>query len=340
MRWLTAGESHGECMLALIEGLPAGLAVDADFINQELSRRQQGYGRGARMGIEKDTARILSGIKNNRTLGSPVALLVPNRDCSIDDLPGFTAPRPGHADLAGMHKYDFEDGRCVLERASARETVARVAAGALCKLFLRELGITLRSRTVSVGGCTNRAAQRKRIDRARKKGDTLGGIFEVIAEHLPVGLGSYVQYDRRLDARLAAALVSIPAVKGVEFGLGFAAADRYGSQAHDRIYYQEGRGYYRRTNNAGGLEGGMTNGQPLVCRCAMKPIATLQKPLPTVDVKSKKTVPASVQRSDIAAVEAAAVVGEAMAATVLTDACLERFGQDNLKMIKKTFRQA
>ncbi|MFH2137887.1 MAG: chorismate synthase [Candidatus Omnitrophota bacterium] len=338
LRFISAGESHGECIMAILEGLPAGLRVKEDVINKDLYRRQQGYGRGGRMKIETDKVKILSGIKGGLTLGSPVALMVKNKDFKINELPPITEPRPGHADLAGAIKYGFSDIRCVLERASARETVIRVAAGALCKIFLNEFNININSKVISVGGQTSNKKIKELIDQAKKKGDTLGGVFEVIADNVPVGLGTHVHYDRRLDARLAGALMSIQGIKGVEFGLGFEAADRPGSKVHDQIFYSQEKRFFRKTNNAGGLEGGMSNGEPIIARCAMKPIATLQKPLPTIDMKTKKEVLASIQRSDISAVEAAGVVGEAMTAIVLTDVFLERFGQDDLRKIKKAYK--
>ena len=337
IRFMSAGESHGACLIAIVEGLPAGLSISAEMINADLLRRQEGYGRGKRMGIERDTVTILSGVKGKKSIGSPLALMIKNKDCSIDELPSISEPRPGHADLPGALKYGFSDIRCVLERASARETAARVAAGAVCKTLLREFGVTVNSRVVGVGGRTNERAIKTIIDTARKRKDTLGGIFEVHAEHVPAGLGSYVHYDRRLDARLAFALMSIPAIKGVEFGMGFAAAEKFGSAVHDEIFYSKGKGFYRRTNNAGGLEGGMSNGQTIVARCAMKPIATLEQPLRSVDLHTKKNVRASVQRSDTSAVEAAGVIGEAMTAIVLADAFLEKFGGDNLAAIKKMY---
>ncbi|MBI4846869.1 MAG: chorismate synthase [Candidatus Omnitrophica bacterium] len=339
MRFISAGESHGECIIAVLEGLPAGLDIDTEFINQELARRQLGYGRGARMQIEKDTVKILSGIKGKKTIASPMALMIKNKDFSINELAQITEPRPGHADLSGALKYGFSDIRCVLERASARETAARVGAGAVCKLFLREFDIDVKSRVLSVGGEKTQEKIKAKIDNARKSNDTLGGIFEVQADGVPVGLGSYVQYDARLDARLAFALMSIPAVKGVEFGIGFAAAQRIGSEVHDEIFYSQKKGFYRKTNNAGGLEGGMSNGEAVIARCAMKPIATLGKPLSSVDIKTKKQVRASVQRSDIAAVEAAGVIGEAMVSLVLAEAFLERFGHDQMGMIKKNYKK-
>ncbi|MCK5343453.1 MAG: chorismate synthase, partial [Candidatus Heimdallarchaeota archaeon] len=336
--FMSAGESHGECMICIVEGLPAGLRVNEDAINADLARRQQGYGRGGRMKIEQDKVQVLSGIKGGMTLGSPVTLMVKNKDFKINELPSITESRPGHADLPGAIKYGFSDMRCVLERASARETVIRVAAGALCQTFLKEFGISINSTVLKVGGETNKTNIKNKIDAARNRGDTLGGIFEVVAKNVPVGLGTHVHYDRRLDARLAAALMSIQGIKAVEFGLGFGVADRPGSKVHDEIAYSKKDGFFRKTNNAGGLEGGMSNGEPIIARCAMKPIATLQKPFLTIDFKTKKKVPASRQRSDVSAVEAAGVIGEAMTAIVLTDAFMECYGQDDLKRIKKTFK--
>lgn len=338
LRFMSAGESHGEGMVGILEGLPAGLTIDTGFINKELIRRQMGYGRGGRMKIEQDAIKIISGIKGNKTLGSPVAFLIKNKDFKINVLPSVNEPRPGHADLTGAVKYGFSDMRCVLERASARETVVRVGAGGICKILLKEFGIQIKSARISVGGQTNLKKIKETIDAARKKGDSLGGVFEVKAENVPVGLGSYVHYDRRLDARIAAGLMSIPAVKGVEFGDGFAAASKLGSKVHDTITYSKSKGFYRLSNNAGGLEGGMSNGETIVARCAMKPIATLGNPLPSVHLKTKKKVKASIQRSDISAVEAAGVIGESMMAIIITDAFLERFGADNLKQIKKHYK--
>jgi chorismate synthase len=337
IRYLTAGESHGPCLVAVVEGLPAGLRIDTQAINDELRRRQQGYGRGERMRIEHDQAEVLSGIKNNVTIGSPLSLLIKNRDHSLDTLPAVTAPRPGHADLAGAIKYGFSDIRCVLERASARETAARVAAGSVAKLLLAEFSISVRSRVLQIGGESEPAGIRRKIDAARRRNDTLGGIFEVRAEGVPAGLGSYVQYDRRLDARLAAGIMSIPGIKGVEFGMGFAAAAAWGSQVHDAIFYSVRRGFFRRTNRAGGVEGGVSNGMPLMIRCAMKPIATLGAALPSVDLRTKRRARASYQRSDTAAVEAAGVVAEAVTALVLADALTERCGNDQLRLMKRVF---
>jgi len=331
LRYLTAGESHGECLVAILEGMVAGLGVDKKFIDNELTRRQIGSGRGNRMKIEKDEVKILSGIRKNETIGSPIALMIKNKDFSIDKLPVIRCPRPGHADLAGAVKYNRCDVRDVLERSSARETAARTAVGAVCKLLLMEFGIKIKSRVTMIGGG-------KEIALARKKGDTLGGIFEVTATGVPVGLGSFAQSDRRLSAKLAAALMSIQAIKGVEIGMGFESAKKFGSEVHDAIFYDKAKGeFYRKTNNAGGIEGGISNGQPIVVRCAMKPISTLLNPLPSVDISTKKPQKATVERSDICAVESAAVVAEAVLAFELANAFEEKFGCDCLSEMKRNF---
>lgn len=376
LRFLTAGESHGQQLLTILDGLPANLPLTAADIDKDLARRQAGFGRGQRMEIEKDKVRILGGVRAGRTLGSPLALLIPNQDwvnwqkvMSIETVSGqvkaVTQLRPGHADLTGALKYDQKDLRNIIERSSARETAARVAAGAAAKRFLAEFGLKIMSHVVQIGEvkanakmlsglsaeklarlveksdlrCADAVASgkmKKAISAAAQAGDSLGGIFEVIASGVPLGLGSYVQWDKRLGARLAAALMSIPAIKGVEFGLGFAAAALPGSQVHDPIQYKNGR-FCRPTNQAGGLEGGISNGQPIVVRCAMKPIATLVRPLPSVDLVSKRSSPAHRERADVCAVPAAGVVGEAMLALALADALLEKFGGDSLKEIKKNF---
>ncbi|MCI6752170.1 MAG: chorismate synthase [Selenomonas bovis] len=361
LRFLTAGESHGPCLTAILEGLPAGLALDIEAINRDLARRQQGYGRGGRMKIEKDKAEILSGVRFGETLGGPITLRVVNRDFAnwTDRMAAFGAPsgepvtaaRPGHADLTGCKKYARSDIRDILERSSARETTMRVAVGALCKEFLRSLGIDVVSHVTTIGGvavnpdhidvmsigrteselncCDAEAEERMkaRIREAMAAGDTLGGTFEVIVRGVPVGLGAHIQWDRRLDARLAGAMMSIQAIKGVEIGAGFRYADQPGSAMHDEMYI-EGTHVYRRTNNAGGLEGGMTNGEPVVVRAVMKPIPTLMQPLHSVDIASKKPVLACKERSDACAVSAASVVGEAMTAFVIAQAIVEKFGGD------------
>lgn len=361
-RFLTAGESHGPCLTAIVEGLPAGLTADLEEINAQLARRQQGYGRGGRMRIETDRAEFLSGVRFGKTLGGPITLQIKNKDwenwkerMSPTGTPAgdaVTQARPGHADLTGVMKYDRSDIRDILERASARETAARVAVGALAKAFLKECGARVFSRVVNIGGVrvqslgedapgavdselncfdSEAAAKMKEtIDAARKAGDTLGGTFEVVVEGAVPGLGSHIQWDRRLDARLAHAMMSIQAIKGVEIGEGFGFADLPGSLAHDELFGSPGRFPYRKTNRAGGIEGGMTNGEPIVVRAVMKPIPTLMKPLSSVDIRTKEASLANKERSDVCAVPAASVVGEAMAAIVVAEALLEKFGGDSL----------
>ncbi|HLY24117.1 MAG TPA: chorismate synthase [bacterium] len=359
LRFLTSGESHGRGLLVVVEGMPAGVPVSEDAINEQLARRQRGYGRGGRMQIEQDRAEIYTGVMSGTTIGAPVGLAIANKDWRKDE-PPLTRPRPGHADLAGALKYHFDDVRRVLERSSARETVARVAAGALARILLAQFGITLFSHVVELGGiaaerrparkeeipaiaeasplrCADPEAERRMIaaiDEAKARGDTLGGVFEVVVLGLPVGLGTYVHWDRRLDGRLAQAMVSINAMKGVEIGRGFEEARLPGSAAHDEIFYEAGRGFYRRTNQSGGTEGGMTTGEPLVVRVAMKPLSTLRSPLASVDIVTKERVEAAVVRSDVTAVPAAGVIGEAMAALVLADAMLEKFGGDSLDQMR------
>ncbi|MEW5758605.1 MAG: chorismate synthase [Candidatus Omnitrophota bacterium] len=337
LRFLTAGESHGKSLIAILEGIPAGLKINKDFIDKELTRRQTGFGRGPRMGIENDKIEILSGLYHGITIASPIALLIKNKDFSIDSLPTITNPRPGHADLAGILKYGFSDIRAVLERASARETAARVGVGAICKTFLGEFKISITSKVIEIGGATVEEVMKKKIEAAIKLKDTLGGIFEVEARNVPCGLGSYVQYDRKLDACIAASFMSIPGIKGVEFGLGFGYAKETGSRSHDAIFHSKQRGYYRNTNNAGGFEGGMTNGENLIIRCCMKPITTLGKPLASVDIKTKKAKLATIQRTDTCAVYAAGVIAEAMLAFELSKAVLDKFGRDSLKKIKNNY---
>ena len=365
LRFLTAGESHGPSLTAILEGIPAGLSLDAGKINRELARRQQGYGRGGRMKIETDTVRVLSGVRFGETLGSPITLSVENRDwqnwqermAAFGEPQGdkVTAARPGHADLTGVRKYAREDVRDILERASARETAMRVAVGAVAKELLYALGVTVESAVLDIGGVAADAAKREagaahkaasdlncfdeyaeekmkeKIRAAKEAGDTLGGIFEVRISGAPLGLGSHIQWDRRLDARLAAAMMSIQAIKGVEIGAGFGYAALSGSEAHDEMFCGENGAVVRRTNRAGGLEGGMTNGEDIVVRAVMKPIPTLMKPLHSVDIAKKEPVLASKERSDVCAVPAASVVGEAMAAFVLAEAFVEKFDSDNLR---------
>lgn len=339
LRYLTAGESHGGALVSILEGMPAGLKVDEASLNRELSRRQKGFGRGKRMSIERDRARVIAGLKRGLTIGSPLAFLIQNRDASIERLPAVLCPRPGHADLAGILKYGFRDARCVLERASARETASRVAIGAVCKQFLARFGVRIKSTVLSIGGeCSPHGMKEKITDAIRLK-DTVGGIFEVTASGVPVGLGSYVHPDRRLDARLAAEVMSIPGIKAVEIGLGFAYENFPGSACHDAIYYSRGRGFFRKTNNAGGVEGGISNGEDVVVRACIKPIATLMKPLASVNILSKRPASASVERSDTCVVEAGGVITESACAFVLADAFLEKFGGDNLEDILEHFRR-
>ena len=378
-RFLTAGESHGKALVAIVEGVPAGLPLSAEAINQQLVRRMQGYGRGARMKIEADAVDFLSGVRAGETLGSPIALQIANRDwANWEDVMAaegsgeirrrrVTRPRPGHADLVGVLKFDRLDARDILERASARETAARVAAGAVARRLLEEFGVEIGSHVVSLGGVRsncggalpqplNAAADRspvrmldnaaeqeaiRAVDAAKQSGDTLGGEVEVVARGVLLGLGSHTHWDRKLDSRLAGMLMSIPAVKGVEIGLGFEAARRPGSAVHDPIAADSSdgndpRGGFRRlSNNAGGLEGGMTTGEPLVVRVAMKPISTLMSPLRTVDLTSGGEAQAQSERSDVTAVPAMGVIAEALVAMVLADAMLEKFGGDSLAEMRR-----
>lgn len=369
LRFMTAGESHGPSLTAILEGLPAGLKLSEENINRDLARRQQGYGRGGRMKIETDRVEVTSGVRFGETLGGPITLRVVNKDhgnwggrmAPFGEPEGekVTAARPGHADLTGVAKYAREDVRDILERSSARETTMRVAVGAICKEFLRALGMEVVSQVVNIGGeaidetkvdrkalgkdhaselnCYDSEAESRmkaKIDEAKKDGDTLGGIFEVIVRGVPVGLGSHIQWDRRLDARLAGALMSIQAIKGVEIGAGFKCASLPGSLIHDEVFLNREGLPCRKTNRAGGLEGGMSNGEEIVLRAAMKPIPTLMQPLQSVDVETHKAVLACKERSDTCAVSAASVVGEAMAAFVLAQAVCEKFGSDALVDVK------
>ena len=376
LRYLTAGESHGPALTAIIDGLPSGLRLAADAINRDLARRQVGYGRGKRMEIEKDRVEMLAGVRFGKTLGTPITLLLHNLDWvnwrqKMSASPvikntavSITEPRPGHADLPGALKYDQKDIRNVLERASARETTTRVAVGAVCRAFLESFAIRICSYVTEIGGITipcssidlkTRFSQaeksdlrcaclktetkiKKFIDSCKNKGDSVGGVFEVVTTGLPVGLGSYSQWDTRLDGRLAQAVMSIQAIKGVEIGLGFESARRSGSQVHDEIFHSKSRGFFRKTNNAGGIEGGISNGEPLIIRAAMKPIATLYNPLHSVDIITKKPVKAAVERSDICRVPSAAVIGEAMVAIELAKIFLEKFGGDSMREITKNYR--
>jgi chorismate synthase len=376
-RFLTGGESHGKGLVAIVEGMVADLSLEEGYINKELKRRQKGYGRGPRMKIEEDKAEIMAGVRYGLTTGSPIALFVTNRDwqnwqeqLSISpiekEVEPITCPRPGHADLAGVTKYGLNDIRPIMERASARETTARVAVGAIARRFLEELGVAVHSHTVAIGQhhwereeassidwqrveaspvrCAHAKLEKTMmaaIDEAKANGDTLGGIFEVIATGVPIGLGSHVSWDRRLDGRIAQAIMSINAVKGVEMGAGFALAELKGSQAHDVIEpnppsviaseAKQSLAWRRATNRAGGIEGGISNGEDIIVRAAIKPIATLASPLPSIDLRSGEVAKAHYERSDICVVPAAGVIAEAMLAIVLADACLEKFGGDNLK---------
>ncbi|MDD5097300.1 MAG: chorismate synthase [Candidatus Omnitrophica bacterium] len=338
LRCLTAGESHGEGIVAILEGMPAGLKLDLEYINKQLQRRQKGFGRGKRMQIENDRAAIISGFKKNITLGSPITLLIKNKDASIEKLHKVTNARPGHADLSGLLKYGFTDIREVLERASARSTVATVGLGAICRKLLAEFGIVISSKVLSVAGETTEAGIKNVITQAIADKDTAGGVFEVVVKNVPVGLGSYVQADRRLDSRLAGAIISIPGVKSFEVGLGLGYAFCFGSQVHDAIYHNKQKGYHRATNNAGGIEGGISNGEDIILRACMKPIATLMKPLDSVNIQTKKSAKAAQERSDTCVVQAAGVVAESACAFVLADLLLEKFGSDSLVDIKQAYQ--
>jgi chorismate synthase len=379
LHFYSAGESHGQALLAFLSGLPAGLPVDLEFVNHELHRRQLGYGRGGRQKIEKDRADVFAGVRHGQTIGAPIALRIENRDWSnwekilpveASDAPEassrkLTAPRPGHADLAGSQKFNFHDARYVLERASARETAARVAAGALAKLLLKEFGTHIASHVIQVGHvrleraaaweeiravcedldsplrCVDSATQERmkaEVDAALKAGDTVGGIFEIVVHNVPVGLGSHAQWDEKLDGKLAQALMSVQAVKAVEIGTGVLAAGSYGSEVQDEISYDKKANRFRRSSNrAGGLEGGITNGEDLVIRGYLKPISTLRKALGTADMVTKEPVQAAYERSDWCVVPAGGVAGEAMVALVLADAFLQKFGGDSLAEMRRNF---
>jgi chorismate synthase len=401
-RFITAGESHGRGLIAIAEGIPAGMEISEELINRELARRQKGYGRGSRMGIERDQAEILSGVRWGRSIGSPIAIRIENRDWQNwqevmavsspgdfnpkgQDSKRLTRPRPGHADLAGALKFGHRDLRDVLERASARETAARTAVGAVAKRFLKEFAIEILSWVVEIGGvhlkrtkgqsqkardknqdssyfkevytraersvlrCPDPETEKKmkqRIDEATSRGDSVGGIFELWATGVPPGLGSYSQWDLRLDGRLARALMSIPAIKGVELGMGFEAARRWGSEVHDEIFYQDSglpgqeqrHEFCRMSNNAGGIEGGVSNGEDIVLRAAMKPISTLRSPLQSVDIETKERAEASVERADVCALPAAAVIGEAVVAIEIFRAFREKFGGDSMDEVKRNYQ--
>ncbi|MFC1646325.1 chorismate synthase [Candidatus Omnitrophota bacterium] len=335
LRFLTAGESHGKALIGILEGIPAGLKIDKAFIDKELARRQSGYGRGDRMKIEKDRVEIISGTFKTVTIGSPIGLCIRNKDASMDKLAPLFSPRPGHGDLAGGIKYDFSNLRCVLERASARETAMRVAIGAICRSLLGKFKIKVSSKVCSIGGESGEKRIKQAIDQAKKSKDTLGGVFEVVVRGAPIGLGSYVHYDRRLDARLAMGVMSVPAVKAVGIGLGFGYGDKYGSEVHDAIYYSAKKGYYRLTNNAGGIEAGVSNGKDIVLRVCMKPISTLGDPLDSVDIRTKKPHKAQVERYDTCAVYSASVVSESVVAFEIARAFVEKFGGDTIKEISR-----
>jgi chorismate synthase len=379
LRFETAGESHGECLLATVTGLPAAVPVRLDSINRELWRRQQGYGRGGRMKIETDKVEIVAGVRHSHTIGSPIGLIIRNADwknwteampvedfeSSAEKFKRVTRPRPGHADLAGAIKYDFHDARYILERASARETTARVAVGALAKAFLAHFGVHILSHVISVGpiklerqatwdelvalserdevllGCVDAETEQRMkavVDEAYRTGDTIGGVFEVVAHGLPIGLGSHIAWDTRLDGKLAQAIVSMQAVKGVEIGFAEEGAASFGSKVQDTIHYQkEERRFYRGDNRAGGIEGGMSNGQDILVRGFLKPISTLRRPLESVDLETRDSAKAAYERSDVCVVPAAGVIGEAMVAIVLAGAFLEKFGGDSLRETKRNF---
>lgn len=375
LRYLNAGESHGRCLIAVLEGVPAGFPLTADQVNQDLIRRQKGYGRGGRMRVEEDRVEFTAGVRKGKTLGTPIGLLIANKDWEnwkevMATEPGavpsekiVTRPRPGHADLVGAIKYGHRDIRNVLEKASARETAIRVAIGGVAKAILGQFGMRVLSYTMEIGGALARRGETPEqsyeraeasdvrspdpdagakmielIRTAKHRGDTLGGVFEVVVTNPPIGLGTYAQWDRRLGARLAMAAMSIQAMKGVEIGMGFEAARRFGSEVHDDIYYEAGdRRFIRKTNNAGGLEGGITNGEPVVLRVAMKPISTLYSPKKSVDIDTKEPFDATVERSDICTVPAAGVVGEAVVAFEMANALAEKFGGDSLEEMRRNY---
>lgn len=363
LQYITAGESHNKYLTAILEGMPSGLKVDLAFIQAELARRQRGYGRGGRMKLEKDEVEITAGVLNGVTTGAPIGLLLSNREVKIHELPELFRPRPGHADLAGSLKYNTGI-RAILERASARETAMRVAVGSVARLFLAAFDIAVASHVVRIGkaalpvqedvsfdsiqaakksemNCRSGEFEKeviREIESAKKKGDTLGGLFEVRVKGVPVGLGSHVHYSRKLDGRLARAILSIQAVKGVEFGLGFQMASSFGSEVHDEIFYHGDKGYFRKTNRAGGIEGGMSNGEEICLRGVMKPISTLIKPLRSVNMKTKKPEEASYERSDICTVPACSVIAEALTAYEIADAFLEKFGGDSLAEVTRNYQ--
>jgi len=377
IQYLTAGESHGKGLLGIIDGLPAGMEIDEEYIAHQLYRRQQGYGRGKRMNIEEDHSEIYTGVRHGKSLGSPIGLILPNKDWENwtkemsaepvnKKIKKVTLPRPGHADLAGVQKYDFDDIRNVLERASARETAMRVALSAICRKLLKDVGIEVGSRVVQIHTikdetllseyispeglnnkadkspvrCLDKKVEKRMIDaieKAKKAGDSVGGIFEVIANGLPYGLGSYTQWYEKLHSRIAESVMSVNALKGIEIGLGFSQAGKFGSEVHDEIGWDCGK-YTRYSNNAGGIEGGMSNSQPIIIRSVMKPIPTLIKPLRSIDIETKENKLAHKERTDSCSVPAASIVAEAMLCFVLADALLEKFGGDTMEQLKKHIR--
>ncbi|MGH7960317.1 MAG: chorismate synthase [Candidatus Binatia bacterium] len=375
LRFFTAGESHGPCLTAIVEGFPAGIPIDLEQINHDLARRQQGYGRGGRMKIEKDEVQFRSGVRWGESLGSPITLVVDNKDWrnwekrmspfaqDRDEKIAVTRPRPGHADLTGVLKYNHQDVRNILERASARETTARVAVGGLAKCLLNPFGMQVMGYVTEIGNivadhsgmlpqeifaraevspvrladATAEGQIIALIDQCKQQGDTLGGVVEVVAVGLPPGLGSFAQWDRKLDGRLGQALLSLQAVKGVEVGLGFATARLPGSQVHDEIDFDQHKGFIRHSNNSGGTEGGMSTGEPLRVRVAFKPLSTLMKPLRSVDIRTKEPIEATIERSDVCAIPAAAVIAESVTAFVLAQAFLEKFGGDSLTEIRRNY---
>ncbi len=363
LSFISAGESHGEGIVAILEGMVAGLKVDASYINEDLKRRQGGYGRSVRMKMEKDTAHILAGMHHKVTTGSPIALMVKNNVRTIEKLPAITSPRPGHADLAGMLKYGIKDARTILERSSARETVARVAVGSICKKFLEDFGVFGFFHVVNIGGveantgdlslkelekkssrsalwCADQEAEkcmREKIDTAAARGDTLGGVGELVMTNVVAGVGTFTSWRKRLDARIAEALMSIPSVKGVEIGIGFRGAHLAGSLFHDPVYYSKKEGFHRSSNNAGGIEGGMSNGEVITVRLMAKPIPTLTQGLDSVNVVTKETTQAHNERHDTVVLGACGVIAQAMLSFVLADAYLEKFGGDSLHETKMNF---
>uniref|UniRef100_A0A7C6EIP3 Chorismate synthase n=1 Tax=candidate division WOR-3 bacterium TaxID=2052148 RepID=A0A7C6EIP3_UNCW3 len=344
IRILSGGESHGLGLTVIIDGIPAGLKIKPDFIDEELKRRRSGKGRSERMKMEEEKIEITSGVKNGMTIGSPITLFIRNTDyrknefLSAQQNRKITIPRPGHADLAGLLKFGFEDIQDVLERASARETVSRVAAGGIFKIFLNEFGIHIGSRVISTGPAKEKKRMLSVVEKARKTGDTLGGIVEIYADNVCPGLGSYTQFDKRLDALIGMVMLSIPSVKGIEIGEAIKNSIMFGSRVHDEIFFNKIRGFYRKTNNAGGIEGGISNGERILIRLYAKPIPTLKNPLYSIDIKTKKRSPAPRPRADVCVIESVGVIGEAMLAYALTSAFCEKFGSDSLADIKRNYR--